>query len=170
MICSVSSCSRARYCKGYCEPHYRRVKDHGDPLADVPIGDLQKKPPQLCVCVICSAEFVRTKHSTGRYCSRRCAWEGRGGAAFSAAISRGSVQKRGDALRGRGEGRTYRKLNGRHEHRVVAEQKLGRALLPGEIVHHIDGDKLNNHPDNLEVMTQAEHIRIHKPSRWERAA
>lgn len=46
-------------------------------------------------------------------------------------------------------------------HRVVAELKLGRALLPGEIVHHIDGDKWNNDPDNLAVMTQAEHARIH---------
>lgn len=40
-----------------------------------------------------------------------------------------------------GEGRTYTKQYGRHEHRVVAEQILGRELRPGEVVHHIDGDK-----------------------------
>jgi hypothetical protein len=51
-------------------------------------------------------------------------------------------------------------------HRVVAEQKLGRPLLPGEIVHHKDGDKWNNSPENLEVMTQAEHARIHCMERW----
>jgi hypothetical protein len=50
---------------------------------------------------------------------------------------------------------------GRHEHRVVAEQKLGRKLITGEIVHHIDGDKLNNDPSNLEVLTAAEHMRRH---------
>jgi hypothetical protein len=37
------------------------------------------------------------------------------------------------------------------EHRLVMEQKLGRLLLPSEVVHHIDGDKANNHLDNLEV-------------------
>jgi hypothetical protein len=56
---------------------------------------------------------------------------------------------------------TYRKLHCRHEHRVVAEQKLGRALVPGEIVHHIDGNRHNNAPENLEVMTQSQHARLH---------
>lgn len=37
------------------------------------------------------------------------------------------------------------------EHRVVMEQKLGRPLQRGEVVHHIDGNRANNHPDNLEV-------------------
>ena len=29
------------------------------------------------------------------------------------------------------------------------------------IVHHIDGNKRNNDPSNLAVMTQSEHCRIH---------
>lgn len=37
------------------------------------------------------------------------------------------------------------------EHRLVMEQKLGRYLLPGEVVHHIDDDRGNNHPGNLEL-------------------
>ena len=67
----------------------------------------------------------------------------------------------GSAMRNRGEGKTYRKWHSRHEHRVVAERKLGRALLPGEIVHHIDHNIRNNDPANLEVMTQSEHCRLH---------
>lgn len=47
-----------------------------------------------------------------------------------------------------------------YEHRMVAERKLGRRLLPGEQVHHIDENKQNNDPDNLEVVTIAEH-RVH---------
>lgn len=57
---------------------------------------------------------------------------------------------------------SYPKFYGRHEHRVVAEKKLGRKLRDGEVVHHIDGNKRNNDPDNLMVFSsQAEHASYH---------
>lgn len=104
------------------------------------------------IYLACFEEFTPRRRSKGLYCSRPCA---------NAGVSRTSAAKRGEALRGRGAGRTYRKLLGRHEHRVVAEQTLGRPLVCGEVVHHIDGDKLNNAPENLAVMTQAQHMREH---------
>lgn len=47
------------------------------------------------------------------------------------------------------------------EHRLVMENKLGRYLTPLEVVHHIDGDKLNNSPDNLELFSKnSEHLKV----------
>ena len=66
-----------------------------------------------------------------------------------------------NARLGTGEGKSYEKTYGRHTHRIVAEQKLGRSLKKGEIVHHIDGNKRNNNPSNLMVMTQSEHCALH---------
>lgn len=51
----------------------------------------------------------------------------------------------------------------RLEHRVVMERNLGRALRAEEVVHHRDGDKSNNSPENLEVMSQSEHASLHAP-------
>lgn len=43
------------------------------------------------------------------------------------------------------------------EHRLVAARKIGRPLESWEHVHHRDGNKKNNLPDNLEILTPNEH-------------
>lgn len=47
------------------------------------------------------------------------------------------------------------------EHRLVMAEKLGRLLTSDEIVHHIDENKQNNHPDNLEIEDRKTHMRRH---------
>lgn len=48
-------------------------------------------------------------------------------------------------------------------HRWAAEKKLSRKLKPGEVVHHKDRNKNNNHPDNLHIFSnQQAHWEAHK--------
>lgn len=104
----------------------------------------------------CEVRRNKDRGTRFSFCSNVCKQTHTGFNAFAAA-------RNGDVQRGKGEGRTYRKRGGRHEHRAVAEQKLGRSLRKNEIVHHVDGDYLNNSPDNLQIITQSEHIRLHLP-------
>lgn len=50
---------------------------------------------------------------------------------------------------------------GKFLHQIVCEWKEGRKLPDGYHVHHIDGDKLNNSPDNLVSMSAREHGQLH---------
>ena len=50
----------------------------------------------------------------------------------------------------------------RLRYRLRMEEVLGRKLSRTEQVHHIDGNPLNDELDNLEVVSLAEHNKIHK--------
>ena len=52
--------------------------------------------------------------------------------------------------------------NRQYEHREVMEKHLERKLTSREVVHHIDGDKLNNDIDNLVITNRADHMDIHR--------
>lgn len=54
-------------------------------------------------------------------------------------------------------------------HRQIAAEMLGRPLLPGEIVHHRDGDSTNNDPSNLLVLpSQSYHAHVEYHLRCEK--
>ena len=52
-------------------------------------------------------------------------------------------------------------------HRLVWMMMTGEPIPEGFDVHHFDGDKLNNHPDNLELVDSYEHRCSHLPqNKW----
>jgi hypothetical protein len=70
----------------------------------------------------------------------------------------GTIRVEGDYERSwRWDGKRWRV---QYAHRILWEKHNG--LIPkGMVVHHKDGNKLNNVIDNLELMTRKEHAHIH---------
>jgi predicted RNA-binding Zn-ribbon protein involved in translation (DUF1610 family) len=91
-----------------------------------------------------------------KYCSKTCARTGEKNPNFRKA---GSTH-----IDDMGGGLKYRVIKTpdgkwRREHRVLMEQILGRKLRPGEHVHHINGNGLDNRLENLILLPAVVHLR-----------
>lgn len=140
--CGAEGCEQKHFGRGFCRVHYIAAFYPSRPKPKVHAG----------ACVHCGGPNFN-RHKGAKYCSMACAAENR---------KKPFILKKG-----------YKKLLIPHhpradkkgyvfEHIVVAEAAIGRALRAGEEVHHVDFNRANNHPSNLEVCaSHAEHMKRH---------
>ena len=110
-----------------------------------------ESPCENCGAVM-QVEPNQRERGEGRFCSYGCKAEGQRGARV---LGTKYTDPRGYVMVKVG----LRKYQA--EHRIVAEQALGRHLAAGEQVHHVNGVKDDNRPENLQVLTNTEHQRLH---------
>ena len=135
-ICSYTHCTNHHKAKGYCGTHYRRFWLYGDPSVSRPYRRAGT------VCKYAGCENL-TKGGARGYCVTHYG-RNKFNRAMDGYVRKGTINSAG-----------YRifTINGKKisQHRLVMEQFLGRELLPGENVHHKNGNKLDNRIDNLEL-------------------
>lgn len=87
------------------------------------------------------------------------------GDSLAAAYFRKSSKKRGDYIDG------YEQLfeddKWIYTHHKVVKESLGGYRGRGKVAHHADFNKLNNAPENLQLMSNKEHLKVHGEN-WEK--
>ena len=107
-------------------------------------------------CLFCDKEFDTCENQPKIFCSLRCRYDHnkRDGSTYVGVNGYRYIKVHGHP---NGAQSNYWML----EHRHTMEQHLGRYLTSDETVHHKDCDKLNNSIENLEVLSNSEHVKFH---------
>lgn len=138
-ICAIEGCDKPVECRGLCGKHYHREQRAGT-LDNFP-RKVMKNP---ITCLLCDNTNIKGHGYCGKHYSR---WYVHGDPTREP--KRGCINADG-----------YRVfvVNGERylEHRKIMEDMLGRTLFAHENVHHINGDRLDNRIENLELWSTSQ--------------
>jgi HNH endonuclease len=144
--CSVEGCQKPLDYNGMCSMHRARIKKHGAtelPPRKTPERELQ-----------CSVEWCCQLRRARGYCPthyKRPIVHGSPTRTKNRPYGEGTVNEQGYRLIKKPDHPNANANGYIHEHRLIMSEHLGRALLKGENVHHINGDRADNRLENLEL-------------------
>lgn len=133
-----------------CSKHYSRLLRNGDPTKVTMAG----RNLQGYCSIIEDGEQCKNKFQARQMCGTHYKrWEKHGDPLLGKRVYTGAAKYRFKVAKDHPNARSDGQIM---EHRLVMSNHIGRALLPKENVHHINGDRYDNRIENLELWSHSQ--------------